>query len=383
MRYNPTMPNKRFIPYLVALLGVPCFLLAQEPLGRPANGVAPAQAQVNSSSEAAVASKILDEAIAKIRNRPSVAADISLQADMLNEKFRVVGQYLKAPEYRVLLRLSVEGLADARATTQQICDGSTIFNISSAYDEQRISSIKLAPLLKALSNPDADPEFREGILAGFGFSGPEALLQGLRKVAAFDLGMKEDDYEGHPVYILRGQWNDRESLGLPTSGPNAQGARIGFLPPYVPSQVAIWVGRDNGWPYKLVMEGKVPSLLKEEPILDPTGRPIAKKPTAIRERPSRLTLVYSLLDRQVSNDEFQFQAPPSAQVEDLTERVSVAIEAQIADLAARRRSQGEAPTETIDPLRAPRPESAPSLPAPSSGAVPAPETPKASSSQAP
>jgi len=364
------MPNKRFILTTLVLFGVPLWLMAQEPAGQPAQsagGPAPA---------ASPADQILQEAITKVRDRPSAVADISLQADMLNEKFRVVGQYLKAPDYRVLLRLTIEGLADAQATTQQICDGTTIYNLQVAFDDQRISSIRLAPLLKALENPDADAEFRETILSQFGFSGPEALLQGLRKVAEFDLGLKEDEYEGHPVYILRGQWKDRESLGLPTAGPNAQAAaRIGFLPPYVPSQVALWIGRDNGWPYKLVMEGKVPSVLKEEPILDPTGRPIAKKPTSTRERPSRLTLTYNLIEREVSPEEFQFRVPENSRIEDLTDRITVAIEAQVSDLAARRRSQGEGQTESIDPLSAPRPDGSP---APSPGAAPAQAAPKAS-----
>ena len=370
------MPNKRFILSTLAILGVPLWLMAQEPAGRPTS-LTGTPATSTELPGAAAADQVLQAAITKLRDRPTAVADISLQADMLNEKFRVVGQYLKATDYRVLLRLTVEGLADAQATTQQICDGTTIYNLSIAYDEQRISSIRLAPLLKALENPDADADFKEAVLTQFGFSGPEALLQGLRKAAEFDLGMKEDDYEGRPVYILRGQWKDRESLGLPAGGPNAQGAaRIGFLPPYVPSQVALWVGRDNGWPYKLVMEGKVPSVLKEEPILDPTGRPIAKKPTAVRERPSRLTLTDNLIDREVSPDEFQFRVPENARIDDLTDRVSVAIDAQISELSARRRSQGDGgQNDQIDPLNAPRPDGAP---APSPGAAPAQATPKAS-----
>jgi hypothetical protein len=376
------MPNIHSIRYAVALavalIGVPLWLAAQEPTGGPAatGARSPAASKGDSAAPPTPAESFLDEAITKLKNRPYAAADITLQADMLNERFRVVGQYLKAPDYRMLLRLSVEGLADAQGTTQQICDGTTVYSLTQAYDEQRISLIRLAPLLKALDNPDADQEFREAVLSQLGFSGPDALLQGLRQVAVFDLGMKEDEYEGHPVYVLRGQWKDRQALGMP-GGPNAPGVQIGFLPPYVPSQIGLWVDRESGWPHKLVMEGKIPTVLKEEQILDPTGHPIARKPASMRDRPSRLTLTYALTDRDVASEEFQFRVPESARVEDLTDRMAAALDAQISDIAARRRNQGatEPGNEPIEPLNAPRPDA---TPAPAPGRAPAQEPPKAS-----
>ena len=54
---------------------------------------------------------VIDEAIDKVAKLESVSADIEQRVDMLNQHVSFKGRYLKAPQYRVYFRLTVDGPA--------------------------------------------------------------------------------------------------------------------------------------------------------------------------------------------------------------------------------------------------------------------------------
>jgi hypothetical protein len=365
------MPTNRTLPLLALAAAVPLAAWAQVPGQAPD---APANAPASAQPPETEASKALAEAIEKVKAITTVAAEIAMDAQMLGQRFRVVGEYLRAPEHRVKLRLSVEGLGDVTGLSQQVSDGTTLYDVTQILDTPpSIRKITLAPILQILDKPDTDAEVRDVYYAQIGFGGPEALLEGVRRSVAFDQ-KRPATLDGHEVWVLGGRWTDTSARGLPgaQAGPNPGMPTI--LPPYVPSYVEVWLDQADGWPYKVVFEGSSPSAsLREDRMLGPDGKPIGRKPSGGKEKPTNLVLVYNRQDREVKAGDFLFQPPPDVEPIDGTDEILARLEAQIAAAAAARRGEAAgASGDLLDqPLTAPRPDgSAPASP----GEAPSPET---------
>ncbi|GIW86803.1 MAG: hypothetical protein KatS3mg108_1127 [Isosphaeraceae bacterium] len=340
----------------------------QEPgsIGSEVRPAADADAEANAPPTEA--ERAIDAAIESIRGMAAIAADIALDADMLGHRFRVVGQYVKADGNRMLLRLTVEGLPGGSGTMQQVSDGQTFKDYRRVLDVQQMTTFQMEPVLRILDAPDADAEFRRQVVAQLGMAGPEALLEGLRRTARFDQ-MSEETWNDRPVRVIRGLWKDREALALPAN-QTAQ-LQAGFLPSYVPSHITLWLDRETGWPWKLQMQGKLPSVLREERILGPDGRPIGRKTSQSKDRPSTLTLSYTLVDRPIDPNEFFFEAPPNISVQDITEQLTAGLQNAFAQLSQRRRrEEAEQGGRLEQSLPAPGPDT-PAPPTP--GPVPSPE----------
>ena len=113
-----------------------------------------------------------------------------------------------------------------------------------------------------------NPRNRSQALAQIGLSGPETLLLGLRRTVKFDL-KEEGELDGIKVWKFRGTWRSRQGLVGVDGRPVAAG---GFLPPYIPMDATLYLGKENGWPYKLVLVGRKPSVLFETRRIGPDGR---------------------------------------------------------------------------------------------------------------
>ncbi len=380
MRYHPIMPTNRTLPLLVVAAALPLWAWAQSPGQAPAPGNPAPSPLVPGGKKAeppsTPAEQVIDEAAKKLRATESLAADVTMDADILNQKFRVVGQYLKGPSFRILLRLDVEGLGDVTGTIQQVSDGATLWEVNQILESRSLRKIALQPLLAVLQKPEVDAEVRDQLLMQIGFAGPHALLEGLRKTMAFDQ-IEEGTLEGQTVWIIRGAWKDRAALGLP-GAPNVPAdapaqsivGAAAFLPPYVPGSVELWLGKEDGWPHKLILKGHIPSILRDDRILGPDGRPVGRKAMNRKERPTEILLLYKKKDKTVEDTDFLFTPPPGVDVQDDTDRAVTALEAQLAQIAASKRNAaagGEGEGELLDqPITAPRPEgeTVPSSPAP-------------------
>lgn len=370
-RYNRTMPNKRIITLLALSAAIPFLAWGQVPPQDPLTG-SPLGSQAKPAPEPEApptpAELALDEAIAKIRARDAISSDVLVQVSILGHKFRVSGIYLKAPGLRSLLRLSVSGLGDSTGTMQQVCDGVTLWDYSQVMEQQTLELVRVGPVMELLQKPELEEDLRSQIETQLGLSGPEALLAGLRKVSRFDQ-IAEDTLDGRPVLVIGGSWKESEVAGLP--GGQAAIDRFGMLPAYVPSIVRLWIGKDDGWPYKVALQGRMGSMMHDGPLLNAEGRIISRKAAATRQPQSSLTLFYTLNDKPVRDEDFLFAAPPTVNAQDLTERVTATLEAAMAEGAARKRAAGTGTGDLLDesiPAPAPEPAQPESVPAPDTGA---------------
>src|SRR5206468_1631386 len=102
------------------------------------------------------------------------------------------------------------------------------------------------------------------------------LLSGLRKALLFDQ-KAAGTLDGKPVWILRGRWKDYDGLSGPGQPPIPL---TSTLPPYVPSIATVVIGQEDGWPYRVELVGRAPSIMeqkRDDRPLGPDGRPIGVK----------------------------------------------------------------------------------------------------------
>jgi outer membrane lipoprotein-sorting protein len=350
MPYIPTMPKNRAIPAIaVSLLLMPLLARAQAPTP-PAGGQAPtgfAAPGIGAAAPAAPpkeepptdAERTLDDAIVRFRKLNTFSADLVQAVDMLGQKFEVKGNCLKAPNNRIRLQLAVQGLGDSSATTLQVCDGTTLWNYEKVLDAQSYNKFTITQILKKLNDPVLIDEERDRVLHSLGFAGPDAMLVGLRKKVKFDQKAAET-VEGKKVWVLAGKWKDRTGL----TGPNNQPVpAVGPLPPYIPNNVAVWVGQEDGVPYKVEMYGDMPSMLQDGRRYGPDNRPIGAKAAAPKVDPSRITLTYTnvKINTEIPVESFAFQAPDAKNVRDMTDEYLSGLD-QLIQMATMRK-KAEAP----------------------------------------
>jgi hypothetical protein len=283
------------------------------------------------------AEKLIDLAIKKVAGYSSVAADMIQNVDIIKQKFAVKGRYLKGPSSRIYLKLSVTGLPDSSGTLLQVCDGETLWDYQQILESQSYRKMSIKPVLERLRSPDIDAKTRDVFMSQIGFTGPEALLVGLRKSIRFDQ-KEEGELDGKPVWILRGTWLNRNGFVGPDQRPLPA---MGPLPAYVPSLATLYLGKNDGWPYKLVLVGKMSSILQDPRRVGPDGRLAAARSSVEKIDPSKIELVYSnvLLNPKLKPEEFAFQAPPNANVEDTTEIILKGLDQAIQYQAMQKRTE--------------------------------------------
>jgi hypothetical protein len=288
-----------------------------------------------------------------------VSADLVQKVDMLDQKFEVKGRYLKAPQQRTYLRLAVTGLADGEGTVLQVCDGQVLWEYKKILEGQTYSKIEVGKILELLKSPDLEPGIRDRVGSQLGFSGPEDLLVGLRSTVKFD--QKESGtLDGHDVWVFRGEWRNRNAiLGQRQQSPVAPTAAI---PAYYPSLVVLYVDKENGWPYKLTLVGRKPSMLLEKS--KSAGE--ARRQASQEVQPTRIELIYSnvVLNPSLKIDEFAFQAPPGANVDDQTAPIVQFLEQAIAYQVAQKKAEAAKSEVPVlnEGVEVPRPSAKPGVP---------------------
>jgi len=334
------MRNNRFALILafaavfsVAWLALSTAIRAQVPGPQAAPPAAEAPEEPPTEAE-----QLIDEAIKKIAAIESVSADLVQDVTMLGQSFQIQGRYLKAPASRIYLKLTVSGLPGSSGTMLQVCDGEVLWDYQQVLESQTYRKLSVKPILERLGSPEIDDALREQILTSLGFAGPETLLVGLRKTIKFDQKPEEAELDGKPVYILRGNWRSREGLVGPDQRPIPP---TGMLPPYIPSLAILHIDRENGWPYKLDLQGRQVSTLVDTRQIGPDGKRIGKLSSIERQDPSEIHLVYSnvQIGASIRAEEFAFQAPANANVEDNTELVLKGLNQAIEFQAMQKRAE--------------------------------------------
>jgi outer membrane lipoprotein-sorting protein len=358
MPYIPTMPIYRFLPALGIAALIPLASWAQGPAApAPAGSVENLQAQAKAKADAAAnevptaAELTIDEATKKLAALKSVSCDITQKVDMLDQKFEIGGRYLRAPNNHVLLRLKVTGLPDAEGVMLQVCDGTTLWDYQQILDAQSYQKTTITKVLEKLSAPELDEAIRAEVKARLGFAGPDELLKGLRKYVKFD--QKESTtLDGKPVWMLVGAWKNPAAM---IQNPQQQAQApprlpmIGQLPAYIPSLVRVYIGKEDGWPYKITLIGRDPTVLLDGRKRGVDGQLIGAKSSVKQPAKTRMEVTYAnvKINPTLAPDEFAFQPPKNARFEDHTDQYVAGLDQAIQMRQAQKKIEA---SKAEDPL---------------------------------
>jgi hypothetical protein len=303
----------------------------------PATAAPDAQAKEKAEEPPTPAEILIDDAKIKLAKLKSAAANIEERVDMLNQHFTLKGQYFKAPGYRVYFLLRLNGLADSGGTTLQVCDGETLWDFESILESQVYHKFSVKPVMERLNSPELDPKVKDQFREGMGFAGPETLLVGLRRLFRFTQEKEASKIGDRPVWILRGEWKERRGLTGPDQRPVNM---LGMLPPYVPKLVVLYLGKDDGWPYKLDLLGQAPSIAMDTRKVGPDGRPIGARSSIETVAPTKIILEYTevKVNPTIEVSQFAFEPPATAPVEDGTEMIVKQLDSIIAMQAERKKA---------------------------------------------
>ena len=310
---------------------------APAPAAAAAPGATPGKPAEPAQEPPTDAERIIDVAIKKIAGLKSVSADLTQNVVMLKQQLTIKGRFLKAPGSRTYLKLTVSGMPDTEGTLLQVCDGDVLWDYQQVLEARQYRKYSIKPIFERLNAPEIDASMRDLVLNQIGFAGPDALLVGLRKAVKFDQ-KEEDTLDGKAVWVLRGTWRNRNGLVGPDQRPLPA---TGPLPAFVPSLATLYLGKDDGWPYKLDMLGKVPTILMDTRRIGPDGKPIGSRSSIEKVEASEIKLVYSNVqfNGTIRAEEFAFQEPPNATVEDNTETVLKGLNQAIEIRAMQKRAE--------------------------------------------
>jgi outer membrane lipoprotein-sorting protein len=310
------------------------------------------------------AERAIDLAIRQISKLESVAAELEQDVEMLNQKFRITGRYLKAPKTRLYVLLMVSGgLADTTGRFLQVCDGETLWEYELVLDQSYYRKLSIKPVLERLNSPDLDPEIRIKATTQMGVAGPETLLVGLRKTLHFDQ-KEEATLDGRKVWRFHGTWKSRQGLAFNSQPVNP----IGPLPPYIPMDATLYLGKDDGWPYKLILQGRETSDMADTRKKGPDGKIIGSKASREKVPRTKITMTYSnvKLNAAIRQDEFVFQPPANASVADDTESLLKTLDRALEASAQKKKNEAASKDGAIldKPIEVPVPGGAPGEPKP-------------------
>jgi len=310
---NPNMRANRPVAAMAITLILPFLAQGQVPVpdAAPASPAPGTQASVSAADSAQLANNVLVTTIIQLRLRQRIAARVEQVVDMLNQKFELKGSYYKDAGNRVRLQLDFVGAGDDGSTMLQVCDGKVLWEYQKVIGMKNYRKRDITPILKKLEDPNFDDEFRNQVMTQLGFGGPEALLSGFMTAIGFDQ-FADEVVDGVPTYILGGKWKDRNGLLGPNDRPLPPTAP---LPPYIPSNIRVFVDKVKFWPYRIEMIGVAPLLMEDTREIDPVSkRPIGVRRPQPKVDPTNITLRYTLLpESEIKPDEqFVFTTPRDA-----------------------------------------------------------------------
>lgn len=361
MPYTPTMPKNRTLPAIGVALLIPLAAWAQSPSepakvpgatapAAPAGSVQAAEAAKAAETEAPTeAETFLDGAIKAAAKFKTVSADVVQTVDMLDQKFRVNGRYLKAPDNQIRLELKVEGLPDAGGEFLQVCDGKTLWDVQQVLETKNYRRIEVGKVFEKIKTAELDDELREQVLTTLGLAGPEELLKGLRRSVRFNQPKTLEtlrQFSGKQFWVLRGEWQSRVGLTGPNQAPISPTAP---LPAYMPSLVVVHLGKDDLWPYQIRLVGRQPAMIYDTRKIGPDGHPIGAASSIQKVKPTEIVLSYEnvKLDTELSADEFVFSPPSNVRVVDQTQEVVGMLDQTIQVRAAQKKAEA---AKAEDPL---------------------------------
>lgn len=195
---------------------------------------------------------LLKAAYDKVDHYGSISAKLRQRAEFFGVSMLGAGTYVQgsSPSHRLRYEVTFQ-LGNRKASVQQIADGEYLWTrreLASAPTLTRINIDRVLEIQEAHRQPQA---LRSGYVLGLG--GLSRVLLSLQTCWTFDT-VAETTHGGLPMYVLRGAWNRESLTHLLQDQKDAirKGAEpdVTELPPQVPDEVLLFLGRDDLFPYR-------------------------------------------------------------------------------------------------------------------------------------
>ena len=200
------------------------------------------------------AERAIDEAIRKIAKLQSVAAKIEQDVEMLNQKFKITGDYMKAPEYARLPAAQDRRRAFPIPSGQflQVCDGETLWEYELVLDQPFYRKLSIKPILERLNSPDLDPEIRTKAIDADG----RGRARNTSDRSAKDPAIRPEGRggPGRPEGLEVSRNLEEPARADVRLSARQSDRRLAALHP--DGCARLYLGVDDGWPYQLILEGR-------------------------------------------------------------------------------------------------------------------------------
>lgn len=210
----------------------------------------------------AEANQLLSKSVKMIESQHSISADVAHFTDLFGKKLLGKGVYCEdrsGPRPLVRFELKVP-IGESESTLLQISDGKflwiyRVFMENAYLDRVDLERIAAALTEQGRAGQGAPASGGLGMLDSAALSGAAGLIMSLREAFSFDMAERETLYDT-PVWKLRGRWRgDRLAALLPDQAEAIEQGRgevdLSRLPPQLPDQVFIWLGKDDLFPYRI------------------------------------------------------------------------------------------------------------------------------------
>lgn len=207
------------------------------------------------SAAALQAQRILERAILNMEGRRSVSAKFRQSVDLFGKQPLGAGVYLEQrSESGLLFRLEMRSQAGTEPSSLTVvCDGPHLWSYRAfgkeGAEEQTLERVDVLRVARALEDAGRMP--RPGTIGDWpGLGGLDRLLRGIRGVFQFDAVEQTQLRQQMPVWRLSGQWRGID--GAEEAGDSlAKPLDLKSLPPQVPPRVAIYLGQEDLFPYRI------------------------------------------------------------------------------------------------------------------------------------
>lgn len=200
------------------------------------------------------AQRILERAILNMEGRRSVSAKVRQSIDLFGKQPLGVGVYLEQrSESGLLFRMEMRSQAGSEPSILTVvCDGPHLWSYRAfgkeGAEEQTLERVDVLRVARALEDAGRMP--RPGAIGDWpGLGGLDRLLRGLRGAFQFDAVEQIQLRQQMPVWRLSGQWRGvggEEADTAPAEPPDVKS-----LPTQVPPRVAIYLGQEDLFPYRI------------------------------------------------------------------------------------------------------------------------------------
>ena len=193
---------------------------------------------------------VLASAVSALGHYNSVSASVRQRIRLFGHDLFGSGQYLQhgsGPKRRFRMEMTIQGKRQ-KTTATRICDGRLLWLLDDQAGQPSLRVVDLRRVEDALTQADQARavEWRRFDL---GFGGLPRLLAACEENFQFGAAAPSQ-LNDVPVWILRGHWKPARLNALLATG-NDQGNHSipKLLPPQLPNEVVLYLGRDDLFPY--------------------------------------------------------------------------------------------------------------------------------------